>query len=85
MALPVVVTPVEPAPEQNAPGVTVAFVTTVVAAFAAVVFGAAAVVLAVVAALAVVVAGAAGAAMTGVAVVAGTLAASVVVGAVAGG
>jgi hypothetical protein len=46
IALPVLVTPVDPAPEQKAPGVTVAGAAglVVVATFAAVVFGAAAVV-----------------------------------------
>jgi hypothetical protein len=83
MALPVLVRPVAPATEQNAPGVTVAFEAAVVVAFvAAVVFGAAVVVLAVVAALVV---GATGAVVAGAAVVAGTLVEAGVAGAVVAG
>jgi len=84
MALPVLVRPVAPATEQNAPGVTVAFAAgaVVVAFVAAVVFGAAVVVLAVVAALVV---GAAVAVVAGAAVVAGTLVEAGVAGAVVAG
>jgi hypothetical protein len=83
MALPVLVTPVAPATEQNAPGVTVAFEAPAVVAFvAAVVFGAAVVVLAVVAALVV---GAAVAVVAGTVVVAGTLTEAEVAGAVVAG
>lgn len=88
MALPVLVTPVVPAPEQKAPGVTVAFAAAAVVVLAAavvfvaaVVFGAAAVVLAVVAALVV---GATAAVVGGAAVVAGALTDAAVGAVVAG-
>jgi hypothetical protein len=86
MALPVLVTPVAPAVEQNAPGVTVALAAgAAVVAFAAVVFGAAAVVFGALAVVAALVAGAAGAVVAGAAVVAGTLGESDVAGAVVSG